>query len=73
MKVPITSIGNSKGIILNKNILEEYNIREYVELVMKEEHIVIKPVTNPREGWGEQFKKMHHEGDDRLLIDDGIE
>ena len=73
MLTKIIPIGNSKGLRLNKAILEKYDIHESVELVLKESHIEIRPLTNSREGWGEQFKKMHTNGDDRLIMDDVFE
>ena len=72
MEVPIIKIGNSKGIILSKTILERYGFTDKIEIVMEENHLELKPVTPPRQGWEEAFKKMHEEGDDELLIDDDV-
>lgn len=73
MEVAIIQIGNSKGIRLAKTILEQYNIKDKVELVLEEDHLVIKPIAAPREGWEEAFRQMHEAGDDELLIDDVFE
>ena len=73
MEVPIINIGNSKGIILNKTILEKFGFVDKIELVMKEKHLELKPVTPPRQGWDEAFKEMHERGDDELLIDDVLD
>lgn len=35
MEVSIISIGNSKGIRLSKTLLEKYNIRHKVELILE--------------------------------------
>ena len=70
MEVPIINIGNSKGIILSKAILEKYSFKDKIEIVMEENHIELKPVTPPRQGWDEAFKEMHERGDDELLNDD---
>ena len=70
MKVRIIRIGNSKGIILNKTLLERYAIGDRIEIIMKEDRIELKPVPPPREGWGEAFKRMHELGDDELIGDD---
>ncbi len=70
MEVSIISIGNSKGLRLSKTILEKYNIRDKVELILEKGYIVIKPISKPRKNWEEAFKQMHAEGDDQLLIDD---
>ncbi|GAB1417129.1 AbrB/MazE/SpoVT family DNA-binding domain-containing protein [Paludibacter sp.] len=73
MEVPIVRIGNSKGFRLSKTLLEKYQIKDKVELILEKNHIVIKPVAEPRKGWDLQFKKMHANGDDELLIDDVFE
>jgi antitoxin MazE len=68
MKITVIQVGNSKGILLSKTLLERYGIGEKIELTMKEEHIELRPVNNPREGWEEAFKEMHEMGDDQLII-----
>jgi antitoxin MazE len=73
MQVSVIKIGNSKGIRLGKTIIEKYNLRDKVDLILEENQIIIKPVEEPRKGWEEAFKKMAQEGDDRLLFDDVFE
>ena len=73
MKTKVIQIGNSKGLRLSKTILEKYEISEAVELILHEDHIEVRPIKNPREGWDSAFKKMHEDGDDELLIDDIFE
>jgi antitoxin MazE len=70
MEIPIIQIGNSKGFRLSKTLIEKYNIKDKVELVLEDEHIIIKPISASRKGWGNAFKEMHEKGDDRLLIND---
>jgi len=70
MNIAVIQIGNSKGIRLGKAILEKYNIKDAVELVLEKGYIIIKPTTIPRKGWEKAFKKMHEKGDDKLLITD---
>ncbi len=70
MEVTIVKIGNSKGIRFSKTILEKYNFREKVDLILEEDQIIIKPLSKPRKGWEEAFKKMAENGDDRLLFND---
>lgn len=53
-----------------KSILDRYNIKDKVELILEKGQIVLKPVEHPRKGWGKAFKKMHENGDDQLLMDD---
>jgi len=73
MEIPISKIGNSRGLRLSKTILEMYNIKDKVELILEEGQIILKPVKDPRGNWAAAFKEMHAEGDDQLLINDAFE
>jgi antitoxin MazE len=73
MEVRVIQVGNSKGLRLSKTIIEKYAIKDKVELVLKEDHILLRAIPNPREGWSEQFQRMHKMGDDNLMIDDVFE
>jgi antitoxin MazE len=69
MRVAVIRIGNSKGIRLNKMLLDKYQIEDEVELILKPESILIRPVVKPRQDWDKSFEKMKKKGDDSLLID----
>jgi antitoxin MazE len=73
MRIPIVPIGNSKGIRFSKTIIEKYNLKDSVEIILDEEFIIIKPVINPRNNWEKAFKEMHESGDDKLIIEDIFE
>ncbi|SFT74435.1 transcriptional regulator/antitoxin, MazE [Algoriphagus locisalis] len=73
MEASIIQIGNSKGLRLSKTILEKYNLGDKVEIILEEDQIVLKPIKNVREGWGEAFAEMHAQGDDEQLIYEGID
>jgi antitoxin MazE len=70
MDISVIQIGNSKGIRLTKTLIEKYNITDTVELILEKGYIIIKPKKGPRKGWEKAFKKMHENGDDKLLIPD---
>ncbi len=70
MEVSIIQIGNSKGLRLTKSILDRYNIKDKVELILGKGQIILKPVDHPRKGWDKAFKKMHENGEDQLLLND---
>ncbi len=70
MKTSIIQIGNSKGLRLSKQVLEQYHITDEVELIFEQDQIVLRPIQQPRKGWSDAFKQMAKEGDDNLLIDD---
>jgi antitoxin MazE len=73
MEVPIIKIGNSKGFRLSKTLLERYNIKDKVELILEKGRIIIKPFNTPRKGWESAFKEMHEKGEDKLLFNDVFE
>lgn len=54
-------------------LLEKYQIGDKVELILEKDHIILKPISKPRQGWEQAFKEMHEKGDDQLLIDDVFE
>ncbi|RAV27697.1 AbrB/MazE/SpoVT family DNA-binding domain-containing protein [Sinomicrobium soli] len=73
METSIIKIGNSKGLRLSKTILEKYNIRDKVELILEKGQIVLRPVAVPRHNWEKEFKEMSKKGDDKLLMNDVFE
>ncbi len=74
MKTKLVSIGNSKGIRIPMAILKQFNIENEVDLEVKKQKIVIKPIkTKPREGWENAFRLMHERKDDVLLLDETID
>ncbi len=73
MDISIVPIGNSKGIRLSKTLLEKYNIKDKVELILEKGYIILKPKAEPRKSWEKAFKKMHENGDDKSLMNDVFE
>ncbi|MAD97935.1 MAG: MazF family transcriptional regulator [Flavobacteriaceae bacterium] len=73
MEASIIKIGNSKGLRLSKTILEKYNIKDKVEIILEKGQIVIKPISTPRKNWDHQFQKMAENRDDQLLMNDVFE
>jgi len=73
MEIPIIQIGNSKGFRLSKTLLEKYNFKDKVELILEKGYLILKPISSPRKGWEESFKEMNAEGEDQLLFDDVFE
>jgi antitoxin MazE len=51
MEISIVQTGCSKGIKLSKTRLKKYNIRDKVELIFQEGHMVLKPKYIPGKGW----------------------
>jgi len=73
MEISVIQIGNSKGLRLSKTLIEKYNIKDKVELILEKGQIIIKPISSPRKGWEKAFKEMNENGDDQLLLDDVFE
>ena len=73
MELSIVKIGNSKGFRLSKTLIEKYNIKDKVELILEKGYIILKPISKPRKDWDIAFKEMHEKGDDNLLFNDVFE
>jgi len=70
METSIIKIGNSRGLRLSKTILEKYNIKDKVELILEKGRIILLPIKNPRNNWDLEFEKMTNNNDDELLMND---
>ena len=73
MELSIIQIGNSKGFRLPKTLIEKYNIKDKVELILEKGYLILKPISSPRKGWEAAFKEMNENGDDQLLFNDVFE
>ena len=73
MELQVIKIGNSKGFRLPKAILDRYNIKDKVELIFEKGRLILKPVSEPRQGWNKAFQDMHKAGDDQPLMNDVFE
>jgi antitoxin MazE len=67
MRARIVKIGNSQGIRIPKPLLEQTGILEDVELDVDKNQIIIRPVSNPRDGWDDAFRAMAKLGDDAII------
>jgi antitoxin MazE len=63
----VVRIGNSRGIRIPKLLLDQLKFGEEVELLVEQDHLIVRPVRRPREGWDEQFKLMAERKEDYLL------
>ena len=73
MDVSVIKVGNSRGIRLSKTLLERYNIKDKVEVIMEKGYMILKPKAEVRKGWDEAFRQMHENGDDKLVEIDVFE
>jgi antitoxin MazE len=65
MKTSIIRIGNSQGIRIPKLLLEQSRLENEVELEVSDRQITIRSAGRPRQGWGDKFKLMAQNKDDR--------
>jgi antitoxin MazE len=69
MKAAIIKIGNSRGIRIPKPLFKQCGFQTEVELEVRDHELVVRPMTQAREGWAEAFQSMNSNGDDHLLMD----
>lgn len=55
MKIALTKIGNSKGIIIPSRILKLLGLEKEVSLTVENNNLIISSASAPRQGWEEQF------------------
>ena len=72
MITKVVKIGNSKGIRIPKSMLNESGLKKEVELELKENNIIIKPIRKVRENWEDKFKEMAKQKDDELFDDHSL-
>ena len=68
MKTAIVRIGNSRGIRIPKPLLEQYRLRDEVEMEIREDGLLIRGVAEPRSGWDDAFRRMREHDDDQGQI-----
>ena len=68
MKVELVRVGNSRGIRIPKPIIEQCGFEDAVELRIENDHLVIAPARQPREGWEEAFCAAGSSAHDELLL-----
>ena len=67
MKTKIVRIGNSQGLRIPKPLLEQTGLEGEVEILVKDQSLVISPLHERRSDWGEAFEAMAERGDDRSI------
>ena len=71
LHLQIRQIGNSRGVVIPKAILEQVGFDDQADLVIEGERLVLsKPKKNPREGWAEDSKAIAAAGEDGLVLGD---
>ena len=69
LQVAIRAIGNSKGVVIPKIILEQSGIGEIVEMSVDGEKIILsKPKKTVRESWAQDAQSLAMAGEDVLVL-----
>ncbi len=66
-RTKLIKIGNSQGIRIPKALAERLRLTDDIEIVIKEDHLELRPGRKPRDGWADAFQQMAERADDRLL------
>lgn len=71
LHLQIRQIGNSRGVVIPKAILEQVGFDDQADLMIEGEKLILsKPKKNPREGWAEESKAIAVDGKDGLVLGD---
>jgi antitoxin MazE len=71
LQVAVRAIGNSKGVVIPKIILEQSGIQEIVEMSVDGEKIVLsKPKNTVRVHWAKDAQDLAKAGEDKLVLGD---
>jgi antitoxin MazE len=70
VKAKLIKIGNSRGVRLPKELIEQAGLKENVDLIVHDGEILIANRQNPRAGWEESFAVMAQRGDDKPVLPD---
>jgi len=66
----IIAIGNSKGIRLPKQIIDELELEGTVEVETRGREVILRSPRDPHEGWEASAITMHKNDEDNLLLDE---
>ena len=73
LQVAVRAIGNSKGVVIPKIILEQSGIQEIVEMSVEGEKIVLsKPKNRVRESWSKDAEDLAKADEDKLVLGDFV-
>lgn len=71
MKTRIVQIGNSRGIRIPKQLLEQTGLNGEVEIHVAKNGVLITPLSKRRTGWAKAARELAEADEDRPLDDGG--
>lgn len=72
MKTKLIPIGNSQGVRIPKPFIEGSGITGEIEMILRENEIILRAAQSTRKGWDDSFKRMAEQQDDSLLDEEVI-
>lgn len=73
MKTKLIRIGNSQGVRIPKPLIEESGLIGEIEMILRDNEIVLRSADSNRKDWNASFEKMAKRNDDTLLDQNEIE
>lgn len=73
MKTKLIRIGNSQGVRIPKPLIEESGLSEEIEMILKDNEIVLRSAEQTRKNWDRSFEEMAEQNDDQLLDQEEIQ
>lgn len=73
MKTKLIRIGNSRGVRIPKPLIEESGLSEEIEMILRDNEIILRSAEETRKDWDEAFEEMARQEDDRLLDQEEVE
>lgn len=68
MRIAIRKLGNSRGVIIPKPLLEQVGLKREADLRVENGAIVLRqPKKGARQGWAEASRKIAQAGNDALV------
>lgn len=65
MKIAIRKLGNSRGVILPKPLLDQVGLKRAADVSVENNTIVLRlPRSRTRQGWAEASRRLTAAGDD---------
>jgi antitoxin MazE len=68
MRAKIIKIGNSQGLRIPKNLIEECNIHKIVAIKVHENSLIITACNETRKDWDKRFGALQHENEEALSL-----
>jgi antitoxin MazE len=73
MKTKLIRIGNSQGVRIPKPVIKEIGLSGEIEMILKDNQIILRSSEETRKDWGHAFEKMAQKNDDELLDKEEVE